>query len=197
MFCQQINRSKSLSSIHTPPQSFSTRVLPERKASFKMKLILLAACILGMAFCAPPQMYMEFDIHHAPVEAAQAIPAGVPAGSLEVLLPVDAQRQPLGGPVRGFIKQEIPQPNGRETKEVFYPFGFDPAAPAAPAAAAPVADPIVPAAAAPAAPIAPAAPAAPVAPAAPAAPAAPVVPVIAASAPAAKPSGDDDDDDDD
>lgn len=34
MFCQQINRSKSLFSNHTPPQqSFSARVLPERKGN--------------------------------------------------------------------------------------------------------------------------------------------------------------------
>lgn len=34
LFCQQINRSRSLSTNHTcPPQSFSTRVLPERKGN--------------------------------------------------------------------------------------------------------------------------------------------------------------------
>ncbi|KAG7241250.1 hypothetical protein INR49_025768 [Caranx melampygus] len=38
--------------------------------------ILLAACILGMAVCAPPQMFMEFDIHHAPaqVHCSQLMP---------------------------------------------------------------------------------------------------------------------------
>nr|XP_046270694.1 secretory calcium-binding phosphoprotein 7 [Scatophagus argus] len=146
-----------------------------------MKSILLGACILAVAICAPQQqqMYMEFDIHHAPAQAAQAIPAGAPVDTLEVLLPVDAQKRPVGGPVRGFIKQEIRQPNGRETKEVFYPFGFGLPDPAAAAAAAPVA------------------PAVPVAAAVPAAPAAPLKPIIAASAPAAKPTGDDDDDDDD
>ncbi|XP_072239940.1 secretory calcium-binding phosphoprotein 7 [Leuresthes tenuis] len=145
-----------------------------------MKFILLTACILGIAFCAPSQKYMEFDIHHAPAQAAMAIPAGVPAGSLEVLLPVDDQRQLIGGPVRGFIKQDIPQPNGKD-EEIFYPFGFnmpDPAAPAAPAAPAVPAAPLVPVVAA--------APAAPVAPAAP-----------AAAAPAAKPSDDDEEEEDD
>ncbi|XP_023142597.2 secretory calcium-binding phosphoprotein 7 [Amphiprion ocellaris] len=138
-----------------------------------MKFVLLFVCILGLAICAPPQTYMEFDIHYAPAQAAQAIPAGAPVGSLDVLLPVDAHRQPVAGAVRGFIKQEILQPNGRDTKDVYIPFGFDPPAPAA------------------------AAPVVPVAPAAPAAPAAPVVPVVAVAAPAAKPTGDDDDEEDD
>uniref|UniRef100_A0A1A8V2C5 Secretory calcium-binding phosphoprotein 7 n=1 Tax=Nothobranchius furzeri TaxID=105023 RepID=A0A1A8V2C5_NOTFU len=134
-----------------------------------MKLILLAACIFGVAFCAPQQMYKEFDIHHAPAEAAHVIPAGVPAGKLEVLLPVDSQKQPIGvGPVRGFIKQEIPQPNGKD-EEVFYPFGFNQPDPA---------------------------PAAPVVPVAPAAPAAPINPFLVVAIPAAKPRGDDDDEDD-
>ncbi|XP_012733204.2 secretory calcium-binding phosphoprotein 7 [Fundulus heteroclitus] len=142
-----------------------------------MKLLLLAACIIGMAFSAPPQKYMEFDIHHAPPQAAQAIPAGAPVGSLEVLLPVNDQRQVVGGPVQGFIKQEIPRANGKDD-EIYYPFGFnlpDPAA-AAPAAAAPAA----PAAAAPVAP---------------AAPAAPVEHVVIVAEPVAKPSDDDEEDD--
>ncbi|XP_034544372.1 secretory calcium-binding phosphoprotein 7 [Notolabrus celidotus] len=157
-----------------------------------MKFVLIAACILGMAVCAPPQMYMEFDIEHAPAEAVQAIPAGVPAGTLEVLLPVDAQKRPLAGPVRGFIKQEIPHPSGVGTKEVYIPFGFDPAlaAPAAPVApvvlAAPV-DTIVPVA--PVDTIVPVGPVDTIIPVAPAVPAAP-------AAPAARPLGDDDDDDD-
>uniref|UniRef100_UPI0037E8D93D secretory calcium-binding phosphoprotein 7 n=1 Tax=Semicossyphus pulcher TaxID=241346 RepID=UPI0037E8D93D len=110
-----------------------------------MKFILVAACILGMAVCAPPQMYMEFDIHYAPAEAIQAIPAGAAPDSLDVLLPVDAQGRPLAGP--GYIKQEILQANGR-TKDVYFPFGFNtrtaPAAPVDPAApaAAPV-DPLL------------------------------------------------------
>ncbi|XP_028270092.1 secretory calcium-binding phosphoprotein 7 [Parambassis ranga] len=159
-----------------------------------MKFIVIAACIFGMALCAP-QMYMEFDIHHAPAQAAPVIPAGALPDSLEVVLPVDAQGLPVAGP--GFIKQEIPQPNGLDSKDVFYPFGFDvpvpavvvPVVPDAPAVAAP-ADPAV--AVAVAVPAAPAAPAVVVA--VPAAPAAPAQPVIAA-APA--PTGDDDDDDDD
>ncbi|XP_005807217.1 uncharacterized protein LOC102234538 [Xiphophorus maculatus] len=146
-----------------------------------MKLILLAACIIGMAFSAPPQMYMEFDLHHAPPQAAQAIPAGAPVGSLEVLLPVNNQRQYVGGPVQGFIKQEIHRADGKDD-EIYYPFGFDQPAPAAAAPAAPVA------------PAAPAAPAAPV-PAAPAAPVAPVAPVVIIAAPVAKPSDDDEEDD--
>ncbi|XP_071382406.1 secretory calcium-binding phosphoprotein 7 [Centroberyx affinis] len=136
-----------------------------------MKFFLLAVCILGTAICAPQQMFMEFDFHHAPAQAVQAAPAGAPVGSLEVLLPVDAQRQPAGGPIRGFIKQEIPQPNGLESKEVLYAFGFNEPAPAAPAA-----------------------PVAPVVPVVPVAPVAPVVPIVAV-APA--PKGDDDDEEDD
>uniref|UniRef100_A0A087XHE4 Secretory calcium-binding phosphoprotein 7 n=1 Tax=Poecilia formosa TaxID=48698 RepID=A0A087XHE4_POEFO len=137
-----------------------------------MKLILLAACIIGMASSAPPQMYMEFDLHYAPPQAAQAIPAGAPVGSLEVLLPVNNQRQYVGGPVQGFIKQEIHRADGKDD-EIYYPFGFDQPAPAAPA---------------------PAAPAAPI-PAAPAAPVAPVAPVVVVAAPVAKPSDDDEEDD--
>ncbi|XP_020555171.3 uncharacterized protein LOC110013344 [Oryzias latipes] len=145
-----------------------------------MKFILLVSCILAVAFCAPkPQGYKEFDIHHAPAEAALAIPAGAPAGTLEVLLPVNSLRQPIGGAVSGFIKQEIPRGNG-EDDEVYYPFGFNVAAPAAPAAAA--ADPVIPAAV----------------PAAPAAvPAAPVAPVLVVAAPAPVPKGDDEEDEDD
>ncbi|KAK5866146.1 hypothetical protein PBY51_020358 [Eleginops maclovinus] len=148
-----------------------------------MKLFLLAACILGMAVCAPQQMYMEFDIVHAPAQADHLIPAGAPFGTLEVLLPVDAKGKPLAGLGRGFIKQEISWPNAKGTKDVYYPFGFDPPKPA------PVA---------PAAPVVPAAPVAAAAPVAPAAPvAAPVQPIVAARVPAAKASSDDDDDDDD
>ncbi|AWP05559.1 Hypothetical protein SMAX5B_011523 [Scophthalmus maximus] len=66
----------------------------------------------------PQQKFMEFDIYHAPDQAAQAIPAGAPLETLEVLLPVDSQRQPIRGPVRGFIKQEILEPNGRDTEDV-------------------------------------------------------------------------------
>ncbi|XP_047434725.1 secretory calcium-binding phosphoprotein 7 [Mugil cephalus] len=157
-------------------------MLTGSKAELKMKFVLLAACILGIAFCAPPQKYMEFDIHYAPAQAAQAIPAGAPHGSLDVLLPVDELGRPVGGAARGFIKQEIPLASGRESKDVYYPFGFDVPAPAAPA-------PVVP--------VVPVAPAAPAAPVAPVAPAAPLVPIVAVAAPAAKPSGDDDEEEDD
>ncbi|KAM3623139.1 uncharacterized protein V6R79_007529 [Siganus canaliculatus] len=109
-----------------------------------------------------PEMYMEFDIRHAPAEAASVIPAGVPLHTLEVLLPVDGHGRPIAGAVRGLIKQEIRSANGKESTDVYYSFGFDVPAPA------------------PAAPAAPAAPVVPVVPAAPAAPAAPVAPAIAA-----------------
>ncbi|MEQ2299170.1 hypothetical protein AMECASPLE_012621 [Ameca splendens] len=39
-----------------------------------MKLLLLIACIIGMAFSAPSHMYMEFDIHHAPPQVMQPKP---------------------------------------------------------------------------------------------------------------------------
>ncbi|XP_033933629.1 secretory calcium-binding phosphoprotein 7 [Pseudochaenichthys georgianus] len=150
-----------------------------------MKLFLLAACILGMAVCAPQQMYMEFDIVHAPAQAEHLIPAGAPADTLDVLLPVDAKGRPIAGLGRGFIKQDVSWPNVKGTREVYYPFGFDPPKPA----------PVVPAA--PVVPVAPVAPVAPVVPAAPAVPAAPVQRIVAASKPAAEPSSDDDDDEDD
>ncbi|XP_058497029.1 secretory calcium-binding phosphoprotein 7 [Solea solea] len=142
-----------------------------------MKFILLAASILAMAVCAPhnvlrDQMFMEFDIQYAP-NVDQVVPPGNPHRSLEVLLPVNAQRQPLTGPIRGFIKQEIPDENGKGTRDVFYPFGFDEGTPAA---------------------VAPVAPVAPVVPVAPVAPAAPIVPIVAARVPAARRRSDDDDD---
>ncbi|KAL3067082.1 hypothetical protein OYC64_016936 [Pagothenia borchgrevinki] len=133
-----------------------------------MKLFLLAACILGMAVCAPRQMYMEFDIVHAPAQAEHLIPAGAPADTLDVLLPVDAKGRPIAGLGRGFIKQDVSWPNSKGTREVYYPFGFDPPKPA----------PVVPAA-----PVVPVAPVAPVVPAAPAVPAAPVQRIVAASKP--------------
>ncbi|KAM7009339.1 secretory calcium-binding phosphoprotein 7 [Tautogolabrus adspersus] len=88
-----------------------------------MKSLLIAACILGVAVCAPArkkkhQAYMEFDIIHTPSEALEYIPAGAPVGSLDVLLPVDAKGRPIAGSVRGFIKQEIPRPNGQGSKDL-------------------------------------------------------------------------------
>ncbi|KAK1885683.1 D-alanine--D-alanine ligase [Dissostichus eleginoides] len=119
----------------------------------------------------PRQMYMEFDIVHAPAQAEHLIPAGAPADTLDVLLPVDAKGRPIAGLGRGFIKQDISWPNVKGTREVYYPFGFDPPKPA----------PVVPAA--PVVPVAPVAPVAPVVPAAPAVPAAPVQRIVAASKP--------------
>ncbi|KAL3067084.1 hypothetical protein OYC64_016936 [Pagothenia borchgrevinki] len=127
-------------------------------------------------------MYMEFDIVHAPAQAEHLIPAGAPADTLDVLLPVDAKGRPIAGLGRGFIKQDVSWPNSKGTREVYYPFGFDPPKPA----------PVVPAA-----PVVPVAPVAPVVPAAPAVPAAPVQRIVAASKPAAEPSSDDEDEDDD
>ncbi|XP_046901214.1 secretory calcium-binding phosphoprotein 7 [Hypomesus transpacificus] len=101
-----------------------------------MKSFLLLAFVIGTAICVPQMMFMEFDMHHAPAQALQAVPAGAGPASLEVLLPVDAAQQPARAPTRGFIKQEIPQPLGRESIEIFHPFGFAQAAPAAPVAPA-------------------------------------------------------------
>ncbi|KAF3852057.1 hypothetical protein F7725_005412, partial [Dissostichus mawsoni] len=84
------------------------------------------------------QMYMEFDIVHAPAQAEHLIPAGAPADTLDVLLPVDAKGRPIAG--------------------LYYPFGFDPPKPAPVVPAAPVV---------PVAPVAPVVPAAPAVPAAP------------------------------
>ncbi|RVE76398.1 hypothetical protein OJAV_G00007080 [Oryzias javanicus] len=133
---EQVSQSKA----HPSPPYFAFTFCWKKKLTSKMKFILVVSCLLGVAFCAPkPQGYKEFDIYHAPAEAAQAIPAGAPAGTLEVLLPVNSLRQPIGGAVSGFIKQEIPRGNG-EDDEVYYPFGFNVPAPAAPAAAA---DPVL------------------------------------------------------
>ncbi|XP_016890655.1 secretory calcium-binding phosphoprotein 7 [Cynoglossus semilaevis] len=154
-----------------------------------MKFLLLAACTIGLVVCAPhhifqDETFMEFDIHYAPPEAAQVIPAGVPLRSLEVLLPVNAQRQPIvGQQIHGFIKHEIPNPNGRGTKDVYYPFGFHHA--------------VDPAAVVPVVPVAPVAPVAPAAPYVPVAPVAPVQPVITVRASAPRPRGNDDDEEDD
>ncbi|XP_026116604.1 LOW QUALITY PROTEIN: uncharacterized protein LOC113095186 [Carassius auratus] len=137
-----------------------------------MRTLFLLTFVIGVAYCAPQLMYYELE--YKPVLAPQALPAAAAAprpSEVEILL---AAQQAAAGdpaqPVRGFIKHEIPQPGGRESIEVLYPFGFPQAAPAAPL---PV----------------PAAPAAPVVPAVPAIPAAP-------AAPAPVPKDDDDDHDD-
>ncbi|KAK9981279.1 hypothetical protein ABG768_000832 [Culter alburnus] len=111
-----------------------------------MRSLILLAFVIGVAYCAPQLMYYELE--YKPVMAQQARPAGAAALSpseIEILL---AAHQAAAGvnaqPVRGFIKHEIPQPPGKESIEVLYPFGFPkpapaaPAVPAAPAAPAPV-----------------------------------------------------------
>ncbi|KAK7929225.1 hypothetical protein WMY93_005620 [Mugilogobius chulae] len=143
----------------------------------KMKSIIVVVLFLGTVLCFPLDMYVEYDIHHAPVEAAAAIPAGVPAGSLEVLLPLNA---PAGSPVRGFIKQDIPQPNGKDKEVVSATFCLAEAAQKSHHGLDGLQDSSSSCSSAPAP--APAAPAAP----APAAPAAPVAPVVVA-APVAPP----------
>ncbi|XP_056312733.1 secretory calcium-binding phosphoprotein 7 [Danio aesculapii] len=114
-----------------------------------MRSLILLAFIIGAAYCAPQVMY--YEVEYKPVmapQAQQAAPAAARPSEIELLL---AAQQAAAGvpaqPVRGFIKHEIPQPAGKESIEVLYPFDFRPA---------------------PAAPVVPAAPAAPVAPAAPA-----------------------------
>ncbi|KAL1282013.1 hypothetical protein QQF64_000816 [Cirrhinus molitorella] len=85
-----------------------------------MRVLILLAFVIGVAYCAPQVLYYELE--YKPVVA------------------------PQGQPVRGFIKHEIPQPAGRESIEVLYPFDIPQPAPAAPAAPA---APVVPAAPAP------------------------------------------------
>ncbi|XP_058616028.1 secretory calcium-binding phosphoprotein 7 [Onychostoma macrolepis] len=110
-----------------------------------MRTLFLLAFVIGVAYCAPQLMYYELE--YKPVLAPQALPAAAAArpSGVELLL---AAHQAAAGvpaqPVRGFIKHEIPQPGGRESIEVLYPFDIHqaapiaPAVPAAPAAPAPV-----------------------------------------------------------
>ncbi|XP_022537295.1 translation initiation factor IF-2 [Astyanax mexicanus] len=104
-----------------------------------MKSLVLLACVIGVALCAPQMLYYELEYKPvrvapqalaapgAPVAAAAAVPSEV-----EILLAQQAAAA-HALPARGFIKHEIPQPAGRDSIEVLYPFGFAPAAPAAPA----------------------------------------------------------------
>ncbi|XP_016416678.1 secretory calcium-binding phosphoprotein 7 [Sinocyclocheilus rhinocerous] len=98
-----------------------------------MRALILLALVIGVAYCAPQLMYYELE--YKPVLAPQALPAAAAAAR-----PSEVE---IGQPVRGFIKHEIPQPAGKESVEVLYPFSFPQPAPAAPAA------PAVPAAPAP------------------------------------------------
>ncbi|KAI4905845.1 hypothetical protein NFI96_004405 [Prochilodus magdalenae] len=98
---------------------------------------------------------LYYELEYKPIRAVPQLLAAQNPGGAPAL------------PARGFIKHEIPQPGGRDSVEVLYPFGFAPAAPAVPAA--------------------------PAAPAVPVAPVAPVVPVARAP----PPKNDDDDDLDD
>ncbi|XP_042167706.1 secretory calcium-binding phosphoprotein 7 [Oncorhynchus tshawytscha] len=99
------------------------------KESFKMKTFILIACILGTALGRPQRLVMEFDFQAA---NAQALQAGQARPDLEIILPVGG-----GVPSGGFIKQEIPQPLGQESVEIYHPFSIQvappPPAPAAPA----------------------------------------------------------------
>ncbi|XP_016088834.1 dihydrolipoyllysine-residue succinyltransferase component of 2-oxoglutarate dehydrogenase complex-like isoform X1 [Sinocyclocheilus grahami] len=110
-----------------------------------MRTLFLLAFVIGVAYCAPQLMYYELE--YKPVLAPQALAAAAAAARpSEVEIFLAAQQAAAGvpaQPVRGFIKHEIPQPGGRESIEVLYPFDFPQAAPAAPAV------PAVPAAPAP------------------------------------------------
>ncbi|XP_056092848.1 secretory calcium-binding phosphoprotein 7 isoform X2 [Rhinichthys klamathensis goyatoka] len=106
-----------------------------KTSSFNMRSLILLAFVIGVAYCAPQFMYYELE--YKPVMAPQALPAAAAAArpsEIEILL---AAQQPAAGgsgqPIRGFIKHEIPQPAGKESIEVLYPFGFPQPAPAAPA----------------------------------------------------------------
>ncbi|XP_067298758.1 secretory calcium-binding phosphoprotein 7 [Pseudorasbora parva] len=117
-----------------------------------MRSLILLAFVIGAAYCAPQMMYYELE--YKPVVAPQARPAAAGAAvppEIEMLLAAQqAAAGASGQPVRGFIKHEIPQPAGKESIEVLYPFGFPQPAPAVPAVpAAPIA-PVAPAAPAPA-----------------------------------------------
>ncbi|XP_016095486.1 translation initiation factor IF-2-like isoform X1 [Sinocyclocheilus grahami] len=112
-----------------------------------MRALILLALVIGVAYCAPQLMYYELE--YKPVLAPQALPAAAAAArpsEVEILL---AAQQAVAGvpgqPVRGFIKHEIPQPAGKESVEVLYPFSFPQPAPAAPAVPAVPAAPAAPA----------------------------------------------------
>ncbi|XP_051559076.1 secretory calcium-binding phosphoprotein 7 [Myxocyprinus asiaticus] len=114
-----------------------------------MRSLILLAFFIGAAYCAPQMLY--YEVEYKPGMAPQALPAAPAAArqhsEVEILLA--AQQAAAGAPaqpVRGFIKHEIPQPPGRESIEVLYPFDFNQAVPAAPAAPAVPVAPALPAA---------------------------------------------------
>ncbi|XP_026141089.1 uncharacterized protein LOC113116699 [Carassius auratus] len=116
-----------------------------------MRSLILLALVIGVAYCAPQLMYYELE--YKPVPASQGLPAAAAAArpsEVEILLAAQQAAAGVPGqPVRGFIKHEIPQPPGKESVEVLYPFSFPQPAPAAPAVPAVPAVPAAPAAPAP------------------------------------------------
>ncbi|XP_048089577.1 secretory calcium-binding phosphoprotein 7 isoform X2 [Alosa alosa] len=88
-----------------------------------MKAIIVLSCMVGMALCAPQLApYIQVEIKQAP-GAAGAAPA-VSGSSLQSILDALRAAQAAGGP-QVLVKQEIPQPAGRESVEIKAPSSDD------------------------------------------------------------------------
>ncbi|KAF7217889.1 putative LOC107375240-like protein [Nothobranchius furzeri] len=104
-----------------------------------MKLAILCLCLAGTA-CALPYQYMPhytgFRQQEPPTQVKTPFTAGFPqpalpgAYSVEFIYPhrivggATGTNQAQTFPSYGFIKYSIPQPPGRQSVEVFYPYDF-------------------------------------------------------------------------
>ncbi|TDH16227.1 hypothetical protein EPR50_G00017590 [Perca flavescens] len=91
-----------------------------------MKLAILCLCLASMASAAPSifhylphyagsRQQMPSSQMRNPFAAGQSLPNPGIAGAYSVELPFSSQ---------GFIKYSIPQPPGRQSVEVYYPYDF-------------------------------------------------------------------------
>ncbi|XP_069023943.1 secretory calcium-binding phosphoprotein 5 [Embiotoca jacksoni] len=104
-----------------------------------MKLAILCLCLVGTACAAPFQYLPHFTGSRQqalPSQVRNPFPAGFPhpgvpgAYSVELIYPPSFTGGAGGSspaqsfPSYGFIKYSIPQPPGRQSVEVFYPYDF-------------------------------------------------------------------------
>ncbi|XP_072319198.1 secretory calcium-binding phosphoprotein 5 isoform X2 [Eucyclogobius newberryi] len=96
-----------------------------------MKVALLCLCLASTALAAPSFFhYLPHYTGSRQVPPSQALPhAG--AYSVELIYPHTFGGAAAGGPTagqsfpsQGFIKYSIPQPPGRQSVEVYYPYDF-------------------------------------------------------------------------
>ncbi|XP_028658608.1 SR-related and CTD-associated factor 4-like isoform X2 [Erpetoichthys calabaricus] len=88
-----------------------------------MKATVLLMCLLGTTFAVPMQRLYEFLPQvNSPQQNAQP-------SQPQPMFPYGYPGQTLGQPSsmfpsQGFIRQKIPQPPGRQSIEILYPYGF-------------------------------------------------------------------------